>query len=194
MLVKYSTRNGLAPMQMKRRLSRGAVVAALVGTLVVPATSAQAVPCPTIGVNNLSKGDLSIEVRRLQTNLMVAALSCRARSEYNEFITTHRPSIQTYGKAIKAEFRRRYGREGSKHLNRFVTRLANEASARSNADRDAFCADAAALFEKSRTRGVTLTSMVTPPAAGTQVASAACDGTTAAAFRPDVDSAKSQRR
>jgi len=188
MLVNNSTRNGVALSHARRRLYRGAVVAVLVSTFVVPATSAQAVPCPTVGAREMSQADLSIEVRRLQTNLMVAALSCGARSEYNAFISTHRPSLQTYGKAITDEFRRRYGREGSRQLNRFITRLANEASARSNADRDAFCADAAALFEKSRTRGVTLTSMVTVPVQGTQLVSAACENTTAAAYRDNATS------
>jgi hypothetical protein len=194
MLVEKSTRNGLAQMHLKRRVSRGAMVAALVGTFIVPATSAQAVPCAAVGAQGLSQGDISIEVRRLQTNLMVAALSCHARSDYNEFITMHRPSLQSYGKTIQAEFRRRYGHESSKQLNRFVTRLANEASARSNADRDGFCAEAAGLFAKARTQGITLTSMVTVPAGGTQLASAACDSTTAAAFRPAGRSAASRER
>jgi hypothetical protein len=161
----------------------------------VPAATAQAVPCPAVGAGKLSKGDISIEVRRLQTTLMVAALSCRARSDYNEFIMAHRPSIQSYGKAIKAEFRRRYGKSGSKELNRFVTRLANEASARSNADRAGFCADAAALFAQARTRGTTLASMVTvQTAGGTQLASAACDATTAAAYRPGAKQDASRNR
>jgi len=193
MLVEKSTRNGLARMHIKRRVSRGAIVTALVGTLVVPATAAHAVPCAT-GSAQLSQGDISIEVRRLQTNLMVAALSCRARSDYNEFITMHRPGLQSYGKAIRAEFRRRYGHKGSKQLNRFITRLANEASARSNADRDGFCAEAAALFQKAKTRGITLTSMVTVPGGGTQLASAACDATTAAAFRPTTNDSASRDR
>lgn len=183
MLVENSTRNGLAPTSLKRRVSKAVIVAALAGTLVVPATSAQAAPCAAVGTQALSKGDISIEVRRLQTNLMVAALSCGARSQYNAFIQTHRSSLQSYGKAIKAEFRRRYGHAGRKQLNSFITRLANEASARSNADRDAFCADASALFAKANARGTTLTSMVTVPAGGTQLASAACDATTAAAYR-----------
>lgn len=183
MLVEKSTRNGSARTMLARHVSRGALVAALAGALVVPAATAQAVPCPAVGAGKLSKGDISIEVRRLQTKLMVAALSCRARSDYNDFIRAHRPSLQSYGKAIKAEFRRRYGRAGSKELNRFVTRLANEASARSNADRAGFCADASALFDKARTRGMTLARMVTVQT-GTQIASAACDGTTAAAYQP----------
>jgi hypothetical protein len=194
MLVENSTRNGLARRKLTRHVSRVALVAALAGALVVPAATAQAVPCPATGAGKLSKGDISIEVRRLQTKLMVAALSCRARSDYNEFIMTHRPSLQSYGKAIKAEFRRRYGRAGSKELNRFVTRLANEASARSNADRAAFCADASALFAKSRTGGMTLASMVTVKSGGTRLASAACDSTTAAAYRPAAKQDASRNR
>lgn len=194
MLVEKSTRNGSARTLLARRVSRGAIVAALAGALVVPAATAQAVPCPAVGAGKLSQGDVSIEVRRLQTTLMVAALSCRARSDYNEFIRAHRPSLQSYGKAIKAEFRRRYGRAGSKELNRFITRLANEASARSNADRAGFCGDASALFEQARTRGMTLARMVTVHAGGTQLASAACDGTTAAAYRPGAKQDASRNR
>ena len=180
MLVENETRIDSAPSKLGRRIGKGALIAALVGTLVVPATSAQAVPCPATGAAQLTQGDISIEVRRLQTNLMVAALSCGARADYNDFILTHRPSLQKYGKAIRAEFRRRYGKSGSKRLNRFITRLANEASARSNGDRDAFCANATALFSQANAQGMTISRMVTVPANGTQLASAAaCNGTTA---------------
>lgn len=177
MLVENETQN-VSTQTFLRRMGKVAVAAAMVGTLIVPATSAQAVPCPSAGASQLTQGDISIEVRRLQTDLMVAALSCGARSEYNNFILAHRPSLQKYGKAIRAEFRRRYGPNGSKRLNRFITRLANEASARSNADRDAFCANASALFAQAKAPGMTVSQMVTVPAKGTQLA-AACDGTTA---------------
>lgn len=183
MLVENEPQYGPARGTSLRRVSKGALIAALVGTLIVPATSAQAVPCPPADASQLTQGDISIEVRRLQTNLMVAALSCRARAEYNDFILTHRPSLQKYGKAIRAEFRRRYGPNGSKRLNRFITRLANEASARSNADREAFCADASAVFAQAKAPGMTVSQMVTVPAKGTQLA-AACDGTTTAGYRP----------
>jgi hypothetical protein len=180
MLVENETRFDSASSKLGRRIGKGALIAALVGTLVVPATSAQAVPCPATGSAQLTQGDISIEVRRLQTNLMVAALSCGARADYNDFILTHRPSLQKYGKAIRAEFRRRYGKSGAKQLNRFITRLANEASAQSNADRDAFCANASALFTKANAQGMTVSRMVTVPANGAQLASAAaCNGTTA---------------
>src|SRR3546814_13289172 len=109
---------------------------------------------------------------------MVAALSCGARDDYNEFVLSHRPSLQKYGKAIRTEFRRRYGKAGNSKLNQFVTRLANEASARSNADRENFCAEATASFQEAKVNGATLTNLVTVPASR-QVASAGCDATPA---------------
>jgi hypothetical protein len=176
MQVERKTRIRAAHRTRERRFGRGAVVAALIGTLVAPGTAVQAAPCA--GVGKPSQADISIEVRRLQTNLMVAALSCGARKDYNDFVIAHRPSLQKYGKEIRTEFRRRYGKAGDSKLNQFVTRLANEASARSNADRENFCAEATASFQEARVRGATLTKLVTVPARQ-QVASAGCDATTA---------------
>jgi hypothetical protein len=178
MQVVSKTRIRAAHRTRERRFGRGAIVAALIGTLVTPGTAVQAAPCDGVGAGKASEADISIEVRRLQTNLMVAALSCGARNDYNEFVIAHRPSLQKYGTAIRAEFRRRYGKAGDSKLNQFVTRLANEASSRSNADRENFCAEATASFQEARVRGATLTKLVTVPARQ-QVASAGCDATTA---------------
>ena len=177
MQVERKTRIRAAHRTRERRFGRGAMVAALIGTLVTPGTAAQAAPCT--GAGKPTEADISIEVRRLQTNLMVAALSCGARDDYNEFVVAHRSTLQKYGKTIRAEFRRRYGKSGASKLNQFVTRLANEASARSNADRENFCAEATASFQEARVRGASLTRLVTVPAARQQVASVGCDTTTA---------------
>ena len=177
MQVERKIRIHAARWTRERRFGRGAIAAALIGTLVGPGTAVQAAPCASASAKP-SQADVSIEVRRLQTNLMVAALSCGARNDYNEFVIAHRPSLQKYGKEIRTEFRRRYGKAGDRKLNQFVTRLANEASARSNADRENFCAEATASFQEARVRGATLTKLVTVPARQ-QVASAGCDATTA---------------
>jgi hypothetical protein len=180
MQVECKTRNHAALRTRERRFGRGAIAAALIGTLVAPgcSTDTQAAPCPSIGSSEPSAADISIEVRRLQTNLMVAALSCGARNDYNDFVIAYRPSLQKYGKEIRTEFRRRYGKAGNAKLNQFVTRLANEASARSNADRENFCAEATASFQEAKLHGATLTKLVTVPSRQ-QVASAGCDATTA---------------
>src|SRR3546814_2674691 len=40
-----------------------------------------------------SAGDLSLAVRKLQTRLMVAALTCGARDEYNSFVSRYQPEL-----------------------------------------------------------------------------------------------------
>ena len=159
----------------------------------MPATAVQAAPCAVTGAARPSQADISIEVRRLQTNLMVAALTCNARADYNAFVVAHRTSLQNYGKIIRTEFRRRFGKAGDSKLNTFVTRLANEASTRSNADRDGFCADAAATFQQAKVQNISLTQMVTVPAS-TQVASAACEMPSTVGFRSVSSEAMTDQR
>ena len=194
MQVERKTRNHAAHQTRERRFRRGAMIAALAGTLVMPATAVQAAPCAVTGAGRPTQADISIEVRRLQTNLMVAALSCGARQDYNAFVLTHRSSLQKYGKIIRAEFRRRYGKAGDSKLNKFVTRLANEASARSNANRDSFCADAATTFQQAKVQDTSLTRMVTVPASRTQVASASCEMPSTVGFRSVSSEAMSEQR
>jgi len=95
----------------------------------------------------LSQAEVSKEVRKVQTTLMVAALSCGKRDNYNKFVTKFKHTLRRYGQVMKSDFIKRYGgRAGKKKLNKYVTALANEASSRSNADYDAFCSDAGRLY------------------------------------------------
>ena len=95
----------------------------------------------------LTPAEVSKEVRKLQTTLMVAALSCGHRDNYNKFVTKFMSALQHHGHVIRSDFHRRYGAGGKKKLNKYVTALANEASQRSNADFDAFCVDAGQLYK-----------------------------------------------
>jgi len=86
----------------------------------------------------------AIAFRHLQTELMVAALSCgrqEYRSKYNIFILRYRPALQRNGRTLRAIFKRNYGASGKRRLDDYVTRLANEASVRSM-QRNDFCAAA----------------------------------------------------
>ena len=139
----------------------------------MPATAVQAAPCAGTGAARPSQADISIEVRRLQTNLMVAALTCNARADYNAFV---------------------FGKAGDSKLNAFITRLANEASTRSNADRDGFCADAASTFQQAKVQNISLTQMVTVPASATQLASATCEMPATAGFRSVSSEAMTEQR
>jgi hypothetical protein len=81
----------------------------------------------------------SLNVRQLQTQLMVAALSCNQRADYNAFITRFRPVLADHSDVMTGYFRRVFGKRSPHEINAYVTRLANEASALSIADRQSYC-------------------------------------------------------
>lgn len=89
----------------------------------------------------------ALAARALQTDLMVAALVCNRRDDYNAFVRRHRPALAAHGGALRAWFLESYGRAGEGEMNRFVTRLANEASGASNRDRALYCRVTGSLFD-----------------------------------------------
>jgi hypothetical protein len=92
----------------------------------------------------------ALDVRYLQTELMVAALSCgRAdfHQHYNVFVAKFGKSLKSHANVMKTYFSREYGAQGTTQLDRYVTRLANEASLRSM-QQAAFCQDSSYLFER----------------------------------------------
>jgi hypothetical protein len=88
----------------------------------------------------------ALQSRVLQTRLMVAALSCGQRSDYNAFVTRYQQELIVHGKALREFFRVSYGSRAKKRLNRFVTSLANEASAVSLELGPDFCVQAGQIF------------------------------------------------
>lgn len=194
-IVVYLTQAILTWVQMKLCTSKAAIMLALVGTLAAPVTAFGAIPCEkAVGTTTRSEGEIAIEVRRLQTTLMVAALSCNARSYYNDFVIKYRARLQHFGKAIRVEFRRRYGQYGSKKLDRFVTHVANKASARSNANRATFCSEALTFFQQTAARDTVLASIVAKPAPNRAPASATCEAPTEASFYLGADESSAQNR
>jgi hypothetical protein len=124
---------------MRRRIIRSAAIGA--GLLAMAANSAQAAySCAK------ASDAAALRTRMLQTELMVAALSCNQKSDYNSFVVHYRPQLKENGTALKRYFDRSYGRHSSQELNSFTTRLANEASKRSLSDIGKFCSDAKAAF------------------------------------------------
>lgn len=106
------------------------------------ATAANASDCPSRNESS------ALFVRSLQTELMVAALSCKAREDYNAFAVQFRDTLVQNGKQMKAYFSRRYGGSGRYELDRFITALANEASAIGMNSGPGYCDDARALFKE----------------------------------------------
>lgn len=88
----------------------------------------------------------ALRTRVLQTDLMVAALNCGMQSDYNLFIKRFSAPLVVKGRALKALFRDSFGPGYKRSLDRFVTRLANEASMRSLRNPDSFCSDATVIM------------------------------------------------
>jgi len=90
----------------------------------------------------------ALSTRVLQTELMVAALCCDNRPLYNAFVSKFRGELVKQGRSLRSFFQRHHGGGGEENLNSFITRLANEASRRSNAERAGFCAQTSLLFRQ----------------------------------------------
>jgi hypothetical protein len=71
-----------------------------------------------------------LEIRVIQSELMMSALNCQKAERYNAFINRERPALQAAHGHIARVFRRQYGGRGNLMLNDFYTRLGNEASIR----------------------------------------------------------------
>lgn len=113
------------------KLSKIGVVVATVAT----ASPALAAPqCPSLAEANAER------VRILQTELMVAALKCRARTDlglfdkYNSFVRTFTPELVAHGKALTNYFQRSYGSIYRQKMDKYITSLANTVSIASDQD------------------------------------------------------------
>jgi hypothetical protein len=90
------------------------------------------------------KGQLltSFQLRMLQTELVVGALSCKLTPRYNDFVVAYRPDLMGAHKSLK----RHFGRES--RLEDYKSKTANEASQRSLANITEFCLYTSALYDK----------------------------------------------
>ncbi|MEQ1889045.1 MAG: hypothetical protein ABL951_07675 [Alphaproteobacteria bacterium] len=135
------TSNSLAVKGPARRTKIGAALLGL--ALLIPGFS-QAAPCA------VPVDQTSLQVRMLQTELMVAALTCNQRVDYNAFVTRFQPQLSAQGKQLQSFFKQKYGSSSAKSLNGFITRIANESSRRGMQKRGEFCRSAAGIYAASK--------------------------------------------
>jgi uncharacterized protein HemX len=91
----------------------------------------------------------ALNARVLQTELMVAALSCGERQRYNTFVTTYQDTLTERGQALQALFRRAHGTQANTRLNAFITKLANDSSQQVRSKGDEYCVFAGELFDET---------------------------------------------
>lgn len=128
-------------MKFRSFLVRGAAALCVVGSCF----AAQAQQCAN------DKTILAMQIRIAQTELMVAGLSCKQYDQYapvantkryNEFVTRYQPILMNDGHRVLKRF---FPTE--QRLNDYLTRLANEAQLRGNANMAIFCTQAAKIYD-----------------------------------------------
>lgn len=91
----------------------------------------------------------AINMRVLQSDLMVAALACNQKESYNQFVKKFKTELVSRSDSMQHYFQRVHGGKAANQLNRFVTSLANDSSQTSlNANEADFCRAASALFSQ----------------------------------------------
>lgn len=136
---------------------KGIVISTTTATsmLLLAATPATAAECVS------KQEQISLQTRTLQTELMVAALTCNEAAQYNAFVKAYRPQLMESHANISAYFKRTNARNGESEMTTFMTKLANESSLRSAKNKAKFCANARQIFGKTlKPGGVNMSSYV----------------------------------
>jgi hypothetical protein len=120
------------------RVARAVLFAAVAVLVVSPAVAAKKKADPCIKDKVLA----SFQMRMLQTELVVGALSCKLTPRYNEFVTSYRDELMGAHRVLM----RHFGRE--MRLEDYKSKTANEASQRSLANITEFCLYTSALYDK----------------------------------------------
>jgi hypothetical protein len=91
----------------------------------------------------------ALEVRSLQTYLMVSALNCQRGESYNQFVRRFGSELTSANRTSDAYFRRAHGGQGRTRFDSHNTNLANEHSEDAIRAGSFFCRDAEALFQQA---------------------------------------------
>lgn len=84
----------------------------------------------------------AFQMRMLQTELVVGALSCKLTPRYNDFVVAYRPDLMTAHRTLMSYFAR------ESRLEDYKSRTANEVSQRSLANITEFCNYSTSLYDK----------------------------------------------
>lgn len=84
----------------------------------------------------------AFQMRMLQTELVVGALSCKLTPRYNDFVVAYRPDLMSAHRSLMGYFAR------ESRLEDYKSRTANEVSQRSLANITEFCNYTSSLYDK----------------------------------------------
>lgn len=138
-----------------RRLTSTTVAAVVVlSTLSVPAF-AQCKKAENL-TNPIVAGTSAFFVRKLQSDMMVAALGCGMRQQYNSFATSYQSDLKENSSELLSMFAQQFGSQAQRKHTSFLTGMANDASLRMATSVE-YCNDAkAALTQLTSDQGLAL--------------------------------------
>jgi hypothetical protein len=116
---------------------------ALLGLLAASLFSAEiavAEPCAT----SVDQG--AFDTAALKSELMVVALTCNKRDDYNSFVQRFRPDLAREERALDSWFGRAFGRRARQMHDDYITNLANSESQLGVRRGTLYCQEHAALF------------------------------------------------
>jgi hypothetical protein len=91
----------------------------------------------------------AFDIRALQSQLMVVALTCGQQDDYNTFVTRHQRDLATAFRGVAGHFRRTAGAQHQRLLDQYITNLANGQSQVGIARGSFFCREQAPLFQQA---------------------------------------------
>ena len=112
------------------------------------ATTAFIVSLTPAAADQSERDRAAFAVRYLQSQMMVAALSCDMRGSYNAAVDRFEAELIGHGQALRRYFNQAHGPRGQRELDRFITAMANEASSLSLAAGAGYCGAAGTMFDE----------------------------------------------
>jgi hypothetical protein len=154
--------------------------------ILVAGLTAAVVATPVLADSCLQPAErTAMEVRALQSQLMVAALACNKTDQYNAFVTRYQRDLGDAYKSVTSHFKRVHGNvQGQKQLDIYITQLANAQSQDGIDQGSTFCQNVAPLFQQAMVQQgsmATLASLTTQSNVVVPYSLDTCGGTTTAA-------------
>jgi hypothetical protein len=112
----------------------------LLGAAFLSAGAALAAPCAT----PIDRG--AFDVAALKSELMLVALTCNMRDNYNQFIMQFRPDLVREERALNGWFSRAYGSHWRQQHDDYITNLANIESQAGLQRGTLFCQERSSMF------------------------------------------------
>lgn len=133
---------------VRSRLKSRFLATVCAATMFLSATAVQAQQCLDESAHRV------FALRSLQSEMMVAALSCNLSDRYNLMVTRYAADLAANGAALAQHFNRIRATSAVSTLDAFVTELANDASRAGLEDRRGFCSRAAHILDRLNTMPV----------------------------------------